>query len=345
MKIFSKIETPKSKSISFMGLNVYSKEYLPNLTIRKYLFGFYKIKESLKHIKFYILGIQVLSKKKSVDIAVLLKDLKESIISENRALLSVYNLHSKVFPKFKYCNLAKTIVIVGCGPSANFYKYNPSFIHIGLNKAYKMSNINFEYLFFVDSAHKENSFDEIINLNCTKFLGFHCNPEFSYCNSNILYNDKNKNFCLIPEEHVIKNNAYRFYSNAHRNEIFYDIETSPLMDFGSVSFCAIHFALYTHPRKIYLVGCDCANNGYFNNEKQPTWNNTMLNRTFYGYKKLKKFVNVYYPDIEIISVNPVGLKGLFRDVYTKEYVKEHPELLETDIKYLEDEESEDKLCV
>ena len=32
---------------------------------------------------------------------------------------------------------------------------------------------------------------------------------------------------------------------------------------------------------------------------------------------LKDFVDDYYPDIKIISVNPVGLKGLFEDMYTK----------------------------
>ena len=31
--------------------------------------------------------------------------------------------------------------------------------------------------------------------------------------------------------------------------------------------------------------------------------------------KLKKFAKTYYPDTEIISVNPVGLKGIFKDVY------------------------------
>ena len=32
------------------------------------------------------------------------------------------------------------------------------------------------------------------------------------------------------------------------------------------------------------------------------------------------------PDIEIISINPVGLKGLFHDVYTEEYLIDHPEI-------------------
>ena len=62
-----------------------------------------------------------------------------------------------------------------------------------------------------------------------------------------------------------------------------------------------------------------------------------LNKMLTGYKKLKKFIDIYYPDIEIISVNPVGLKGLFKDVYTQSYVDEHPELLNKNIEILKPE--------
>ena len=44
-----------------------------------------------------------------------------------------------------------------------------------------------------------------------------------------------------------------------------------------------------------------------------------------GTEKLKNLRDRIYPDVEIISVNPMGLKGLFRDVYTDdagEYVDE-----------------------
>ena len=33
------------------------------------------------------------------------------------------------------------------------------------------------------------------------------------------------------------------------------------------------------------------------------------------WKKLKEFADEKYPNTEIISVNPVGLKGLFKDEY------------------------------
>ena len=34
--------------------------------------------------------------------------------------------------------------------------------------------------------------------------------------------------------------------------------------------------------------------------------------------KLRDFIKAFYPDIEIVSINPVGLKGLFKDCYQNE---------------------------
>ena len=39
------------------------------------------------------------------------------------------------------------------------------------------------------------------------------------------------------------------------------------------------------------------------------------NRVIDKWKELKEFANAFYPDIEIISINPVGLKGIFIDQY------------------------------
>jgi hypothetical protein len=35
-----------------------------------------------------------------------------------------------------------------------------------------------------------------------------------------------------------------------------------------------------------------------------------------GWNEFKKFASIYYPKTEIISINPIGLKGLFKDIYT-----------------------------
>ena len=97
------------------------------------------------------------------------------------------------------------------------------------------------------------------------------------------------------------------------------------MDFGSISFGALHFAAWTHPKKIYLIGLDTANLGHALGENYKC--NYHLSLMLDGYKKFKEFMQIHYPDTEVISVNPVGLKGMFKDVCTESYINDHPELM------------------
>ena len=48
-----------------------------------------------------------------------------------------------------------------------------------------------------------------------------------------------------------------------------------------------------------------------NNPASPEYYLTLVE----PWKRLKLFANKLYPGTEIISVNPVGLKGLFKDIY------------------------------
>ena len=129
---------------------------------------------------------------------------------------------------------------------------------------------------------------------------------------------------LIPEDVLEKNNARRYIFSEQNDEIYRDIQYHPLMNFTSTVFSAIHFAMYTRPERIILVGCDCAGIEHFDGrvglaeEDIPIW--------ISGYRKIKKFVKRNYSNLEIISINPVGLKGMFRDMYTESYLEAHPEI-------------------
>jgi hypothetical protein len=88
-----------------------------------------------------------------------------------------------------------------------------------------------------------------------------------------------------------------------------DIINNPLHDNGrSVIFSAMQFLLWCEPKEIYLVGCDCTTNR-FNNTKSGI--NPEYTISF--WKKIKNFANLNYPNIEIYSINPVGLKGVFKE--------------------------------
>ena len=100
--------------------------------------------------------------------------------------------------------------------------------------------------------------------------------------------------------------------------IYRDICRHELTDFYSVVFPAIQFALFTYPKKIYLVGCDTSRAGHFY-DKPQTKSDLHVQNVKIGYALIKMFARLHYPDTEIISVNPVGLKGLFKEMYTENY--------------------------
>ncbi len=315
-----------------LGITIYKKYQSCGYTIRKYFANFVKIKINSINKKIYVLGIQVYSRSdkfKKLENYINTK-LQEYKVKQQK-MLSVAFLHSKVFPQFKGVHLNDSIVIIGCGPSLSYYEPNSQNKHIALNRAISYDKVHFDYYFCTDARDDMRQWlSKYSNYNCKKFYGQHFN---------FITSIDNRGCANIPESDAIRDNAYRFYSNAFDMEFYQDISTCPLMDYGSIAFCAAQFALYTMPKKIYLVGCDCTNNGYFNNTslQQPL----RLNKVINGYKKLKFFAQIYYPDIEIISVNPVGLKGMFKDVYTQSYVDEHPELLNENIEILKQNEEKE----
>ena len=70
------------------------------------------------------------------------------------------------------------------------------------------------------------------------------------------------------------------------------------------------FILHCHPRKIYIVGCDCTSGFFY--ESEITFDNTYMIEMWHEFKE---YIDEFYSDIEIVSINPVGLKGLFIDYY------------------------------
>lgn len=194
-----------------------------------------------------------------------------------------------------------------------------------MNKAILLDNINFDATFCFDFGILKtcpNYIELIKSKKYKKFIGKFLHPDFDY------------NFPEIKDEE--KYNIYRYYGSKRHGfpnlrdfeySLHTDISTYPLADFYSISFAALHYALYTYPQKIYLVGLDCAQTGNFFD------GNTSYNykKMIMGYKKFKEFARVHYPETEIISINPIGLKGIFKDVYTQAFINEHSEIQNKEI--------------
>jgi hypothetical protein len=214
--------------------------------------------------------------------------------------LSVCDAHQRIFPKYKNIHQDKEIVLVATGPSLNKYQQPiPNAIHIGVNKAFKYDKTKFEYLFLQDYAVSKSYIEEFCAYDAKKFFGIISDiwPQ-----------------SIVPESIAARHGVARYHV-AHPDELSkptYNIAASIFWDAYSVVFPVMQFIFWTNPKKIYLVGCDCSG-GYFDGKGVPH----AVENLVHGWKEIKEFAAIHYPETEIVSINPVGLRGLFKDFDTE----------------------------
>ena len=234
-------------------------------------------------------------------------------------------LHPQVFAKYKNIYRGKDVYLIATGPTLNYFDGHRKGIYVGVNKSFQFDKITLDYLFMQDWLAVKPYINESLdykNPNLKRFYGI---MQYGVVPG-----------WIIPESVAIRHKAKRYYSRVRwpdkgrsvlikGEEFAYDICAEPLTCSGSVVFPAMQYILYTNPKRIYLVGCDCKNTGYFDSTQQNLGDPNMK-AILYGWKLMKQFIDTYYPETEIISVNPVGLKGMFHDVYTETYLNAHPEI-------------------
>lgn len=89
-----------------------------------------------------------------------------------------------------------------------------------------------------------------------------------------------------------------------------DIVSNPLVD-HAINFSALQFMVYTGIKKIYLVGCDCSQ--VVSHKDDGLDKKREIGALIDVWKKFAEYAR---GRVDIISVNPVALKGLFQDRYT-----------------------------
>jgi len=225
----------------------------------------------------------------------------------------LHDTHKAAFSEFKACNKGKTVAVVGTGPTLNYYSQLAGVSHIGVNASFLKKELTLDY-YFITHYNREWC-EKLKDYNFYKFFDVGIRSR------------KSKD--QFPEYVIEENDGRRYFSMPMMSfdQIRTNIDCYPLMGYGSIIFRAIHFALYTQPRKLLLVGCDCALSGHFDGLAQSVYDEQLyIPRWIDGYKTVKRFASLHYPDMEIISVNPVGLKGMFHDLYTERYLDDHTEL-------------------
>jgi hypothetical protein len=221
---------------------------------------------------------------------------------------------------------------MGAGPSLKDYVPLDNCITVGTNGVVLYSGVRLDYLFCQDFfvfKNNEKLEQTIMDYPCKKFFRFFAGYPW---NLPIHYRDRPD-----VEEYCAYNIGYIDGAGYLLDEAFsghmipLNICNAPMSDFLSVIFPAVQFALWTYPERIYLVGCDCNLGLYHFNNTLPSPDKITLNflndHLLPGWQKIKTFAQTSYPDVEIISINPVGLKGLFKDIYTDSYLEKHPDII------------------
>lgn len=227
------------------------------------------------------------------------------------------DIHKASFAEFRNCHRGETIAVVATGPTLNYYSQPERIRHIGVNSSFLKDGLTLDYYFI---RHYMPEWCE--KLKDYHFIKFFARNEWAEG----LYSEDR-----FPEYLIEENSGRRFFTGEPNNEIYEDITYYPLMGSYSIIFQALQFAIYTRPKRLLLVGCDCSYEGHFDgepldNEKSMLTSERFVPQWLEGYKRMKTFIGQYYPDMEVISVNPVGLRGMFRDMYTENYLTAHPEI-------------------
>ena len=238
-------------------------------------------------------------------------------------------VHQQVFPKYKNILKGKKVVLIAGGPTVDFFEPSESdkYIYAGINFAFLSSKWKLRFLFAgdrwvsdIEQAERiQSKLDEYEGDGCIKFLAYRSGMHISQIHRDI------KNV----ESYYIAPNDYGQVYKKDLMDIKYafpvDISVSPVKAYETTAISAMQILLWMHPDEILLVGCDCSighsHLTYNDDHCDAGYSEEDFTEARCNWELLKKFTDDFYPDIKITSVNPVGLKGLFNDIYSDAYLQ------------------------
>lgn len=231
-------------------------------------------------------------------------------------------INQSTFSPFKNFCKGKKVVICGAGPSLQNYSPIKDAVHIALNRSFLFEKVQFDFIFAQDYEGVMMVKDELRDYrkeNCVKLFG-----KLFRDNSDVRTNFP-ESFILECKAKTFATDAFFSPSDLFAHPFVAEIDTRAISCGTNVAMAAMQFALYMNPAEIYIVGCDHSGGHFSNLNESETeikasdkflyenWKNN-LNMIRQQWMNLRQFAQVYYPETKIISVNPVGLRGIFTDL-------------------------------
>tara|TARA_R110002020_G_scaffold425094_1_gene634537 strand:- start:4142 stop:4789 length:648 start_codon:yes stop_codon:yes gene_type:complete len=210
---------------------------------------------------------------------------------------------NNIFEKYKNKHKGQTAALFGSGPSLNAYKpldgidINVGTNFIGNHHLFKGDAQLLDYYFFGDRGR---CMDKSYKVNFAKFGASEVDGR-----EHPLHYSYDEILAFGAEPMSVTNTYPQFHL---------DIAKNPTHGV-SVIFHALNFLFYVGVKKIYIIGCDCSSrecfdgNDIINSGPTGTYDGCKV-----GWVNAKRFIKENKLECEIISVNPVGLKGFFKEI-------------------------------
>lgn len=229
---------------------------------------------------------------------------------------SKFNEHLK---PFKNKHKGESAILFGHGPTLKKYipiKGSENFIKVGVNAIYdyhseeEIKNLKYwffgsEYFIRKPGRDLAEDMDEICN-----------NPELKDLIKFTSSWENGRSHEVIGRGNITPERSKELGCIPYENNLgYFSHNISEYATLGhDVVFPVVQYLLYMGVSKIYLVGCDC---GY----ADPSCVDTGDEHLIYWWKEFKKWYPKYYPDTQIIAVNPIstGLEGIFENMYQENF--------------------------
>jgi hypothetical protein len=220
---------------------------------------------------------------------------------------------------FKNKHLKQSAVVFGTGPTLSKFSEEDvgnwdNCIKIGVNSMVYHEKMHLDYYFCGHDASKESwHYHNQLKRTLLDQIIHRSDIGQVFCATRV-NGQPNRYHFSDQESKTMGAINYGISSNSGHEHMKKDIDLHDLYN-HSIIFSSLQFALYTGVEKIFLVGCDCGGGfSFMFPEKKFVSSEARSIRRH--WLEFEKFSSEHYPDVEILSIRPVGLKGLFGEKKT-----------------------------
>lgn len=217
------------------------------------------------------------------------------------------------FGKYKNAHKNESVILYGSGPSIKKFKTSKNVIKIGMNEQIYL-DLDLDYWFMGDPRNRQpekfrnckKDYDEY-RPKIAKFIRWMLGlPR----RQKMPYNMPHSTYYLAKYQDFKDKCLYKK-----------NIDEGILPSYKSITDEALQFALFAGFKRIYLVGHDCDySSGTFRTDKLEVSDDNDAKLLLNAWPLIKEWIGKNYPDVEIYSINPVGLK-IFKEVREDDIVE------------------------